>query len=68
METLAVHVGRRTDPATGAVTPPIHLSTQLSSVALTVSIPWDSAIRGRVIRRANPWKNVLPRSKAERKP
>jgi cystathionine gamma-synthase len=27
METLAVHVGRRTDPATGAVTPPIHLST-----------------------------------------
>src|SRR5579863_2875303 len=27
METLAVHSGRRTDPATGAVTPPIHLST-----------------------------------------
>jgi cystathionine gamma-synthase len=27
IETLAVHVGRRTDPATGAVTPPIHLST-----------------------------------------
>jgi cystathionine gamma-synthase len=27
METLAVHAGRRTDPATGAVTPPIHLST-----------------------------------------
>jgi cystathionine gamma-synthase len=27
METLAVHAGRQTDPATGAVTPPIHLST-----------------------------------------
>src|SRR6266446_10645858 len=27
METLAVHAGRRTDPASGAVTPPIHLST-----------------------------------------
>lgn len=27
METLAVHAGRRTDPATGAVNPPIHLST-----------------------------------------
>jgi cystathionine gamma-synthase len=27
METLAVHAGRRIDPATGAVTPPIHLSS-----------------------------------------
>ena len=27
METKAVHAGRRVDPATGAVTPPIHLST-----------------------------------------
>jgi cystathionine gamma-synthase len=27
METLAVHAGRRIDPTTGAVTPPIHLST-----------------------------------------
>src|SRR5215472_17732096 len=27
IETLAVHSGRRSDPATGAVTPPIHLST-----------------------------------------
>jgi cystathionine gamma-synthase len=27
IETLAVHAGRRNDPATGAVTPPIHLST-----------------------------------------
>jgi len=27
IETLAVHAGRRTDSATGAVTPPIHLST-----------------------------------------
>jgi cystathionine gamma-synthase len=27
IETLAVHAGRRIDPATGAVTPPIHVST-----------------------------------------
>ncbi len=27
IDTLAVHSGRRIDPATGAVTPPIHLST-----------------------------------------
>ena len=27
LETLAVHAGRRSDPATGAVTPPIHLAT-----------------------------------------
>ena len=27
IETLAVHAGRRSDPNTGAVTPPIHLST-----------------------------------------
>jgi len=27
IETLAVHAGHRPDPATGAVTPPIHLST-----------------------------------------
>ncbi len=27
METKAVHAGRRVDPATGAVTTPIHLST-----------------------------------------
>ena len=38
------------------------------SVARTVSIPWDSAIRAREIRRANPWKNAWPRSKAERRP
>jgi cystathionine gamma-synthase len=27
IETLAVHAGRKHDPATGAVTPAIHLST-----------------------------------------
>jgi cystathionine gamma-synthase len=27
IETLAVHAGRRIDPSTGAVTPPIHMST-----------------------------------------
>jgi len=33
IETLAVHVGRRSDPATGAVTPPIHLSTTFERAA-----------------------------------
>src|ERR1022692_4345868 len=27
IETLAVHAGRRTDPSTGAIVPPIYLST-----------------------------------------
>ena len=33
METLAVHAGRRPDPATGAVMPPIHLSTTFERAA-----------------------------------
>ncbi|MEW5847686.1 MAG: aminotransferase class I/II-fold pyridoxal phosphate-dependent enzyme [Myxococcota bacterium] len=33
LETLAVHAGRRPDPATGAVTPPIHLSTTFQRAA-----------------------------------
>ena len=33
LETLAVHAGREADPATGAVTPPIHLSTTFERAA-----------------------------------
>jgi cystathionine gamma-synthase len=33
LETLAVHAGRRIDSATGAVTPPIHLSTTFERAA-----------------------------------
>lgn len=33
IETLAVHAGREVDPATGAVTPPIHLSTTFERAA-----------------------------------
>ncbi len=33
LETLAVHAGRRPDPATGAVMPPIHLSTTFERAA-----------------------------------
>ncbi|HUS05251.1 MAG TPA: aminotransferase class I/II-fold pyridoxal phosphate-dependent enzyme [Bryobacteraceae bacterium] len=33
IETLAVHAGRYIDPATGAVTPPIHLSTTFERAA-----------------------------------
>ena len=67
IETLAVHAGRRSDPATGAVTPPIHLSTTFDA-APTENTPWDSATRGREIRRGDRSKNAWPRSKVERKP
>jgi cystathionine gamma-synthase len=33
IETRAIHAGRRIDPATGAVTPPIHLSTTFERTA-----------------------------------
>src|ERR1044071_8023223 len=33
IETRAVHAGRRIDPATAAVTPPIHLSTTFERTA-----------------------------------
>ncbi|MGD0263721.1 MAG: aminotransferase class V-fold PLP-dependent enzyme [Candidatus Methylomirabilota bacterium] len=33
LETLAAHAGREADPATGAVTPPIHLSTTFERAA-----------------------------------
>ena len=33
IETRAVHAGRHIDPATGAVTPPIHLSTTFERTA-----------------------------------
>ena len=33
IETLAIHAGRRVDPTTGAVTPPIHLSTTFERAA-----------------------------------
>ena len=33
IDTLAVHAGHRADPATGAVTPPIHLSTTFERAA-----------------------------------
>jgi len=45
METLAVHAGPRTDPATRAVTPPIHLSTTFER-GPDVSIPWDQLFVG----------------------
>ena len=33
LETLAIHAGRQPDPATGAVMPPIHLSTTFERAA-----------------------------------
>ena len=56
IETLAVHAGRAADPATGAVTPPIHLSTTFERAA-DGSYP-----RGYIYSRtANPNRDALER-------
>jgi cystathionine gamma-synthase len=54
LETLAVHLGRKTDPATGAVTPPIHLSTTFEREA-DGSYPQ----RHMYIRDSNPGREML---------
>ncbi len=53
-ETLAVHAGHRPDPATGAVTPPIHLSTTFERAE-------DGSFPGGYIyaRDANPNRRAL---------
>ncbi len=54
IETLAVHAGRAVDPATGAVTPPIHLSTTFERAAD------GSYTEGRVYTRtSNPNRDAL---------
>jgi O-acetylhomoserine/O-acetylserine sulfhydrylase-like pyridoxal-dependent enzyme len=57
IETLAVHAGRRTDPATGAIVSPISLSTTFER-ARDGGIVLDSAIPGRAIPIANAWKSA----------
>src|SRR5215210_5637144 len=54
IETLAVHAGHAVDPATGAVTPPIHLSTTFEREA-------DGAYRAGLVysRYANPNRLAL---------
>ena len=54
IETLAVHAGHSPDPSTGAVTPPIHLSTTFEREA-------DGQYRGGLIysRYANPNRTAL---------
>jgi len=54
IETLAVHAGHRPDPSTGAVTPPIHLST-------TFEREVDGSYRGGLVysRYANPNRGSL---------
>ncbi|HEY2292220.1 MAG TPA: PLP-dependent transferase [Thermoanaerobaculia bacterium] len=44
-ETLAVHAGQRIDPATGAVAPPIHLSTTFARDAESVPLGGHTYIR-----------------------
>lgn len=58
-ETLAVHAGHQPDPATGAVTPPIHLSTTFERAP-------DGTFPGGYIysRDANPNRRALERSLA----
>jgi cystathionine gamma-synthase len=59
-ETIAVHAGHQPDPATGAVTPPIHLSTTFERAP-------DGNFPGGYIysRDANPNRRALERSLAE---
>ena len=60
IETLAVHAGHEVDPATGAVTPPIHLSTTFAREA-------DGSYRAGLVysRYANPNRSSLERCLAE---
>ncbi len=59
-ETLAVHAGHQPDPATGAVTPPIHLSTTFERA------PDGSFPSGYIYARdANPNRRALERCLAE---
>ena len=56
LETLAVHAGQAPDPATGAVTPPIHLSTTYERA------PDGSLPHGYIYSRyANPNRDALER-------
>lgn len=58
-ETLAVHAGTHVDPATGAVTPPIHLTTTFERA------PDGSFPRGHIYARdTNPNRNQLEESLA----
>jgi len=59
-ETLAVHAGHQPDPATGAVTPPLHLSTTFERAP-------DGSFPGGYIyaRDANPNRRALERCLAE---
>jgi cystathionine gamma-synthase len=54
IETVSVHAGRRTDPATGAVAPPIHLTTTFERD------PDGSYSRGHLYaRNSNPTREAL---------
>jgi cystathionine gamma-synthase len=54
IETIAVHAGRRVDPATGAVTPPIHLSTTFER-----SPDGEYPLHYSYAREENPNRNAL---------
>ena len=59
LETLAVHAGHAPDPATSAVTPPIHLSTTFERSA-DGSLPHGFVYS----RYANPNRDALERALA----
>lgn len=58
LETTAVHGGHLIDPSTGAVTPPIHLSTTFERQADGSYPPWDFFIRAAIIPTGRRWKAV----------
>jgi cystathionine gamma-synthase len=57
IETLAVHAGRETDPATGALREPIHLSTTFERAA-----DGDYPLGHNYTRNSNPNRNSLERA------
>ena len=61
-ETLAVHAGAAVDPATGAVTAPIHLSTTFER-APDASFPSGFGTRAPATRRASRSNRASPRSR-----
>ena len=52
IETLAVHAGHGVDRATGAVTPPIHLSTTFGREADGSHFTWERTDRVNALRAA----------------
>ena len=61
IETLAVHAGRSIDPSSGAVTPPIHLSTTFERSQNGDYPLGFFPIHARIIPTGECWNSAWPR-------